>query len=100
MANKWGKMNNPDSWATHEFADIDFGDKRLNDRLVKLCESFSDAPECSINQACSGWAETKAAYRFFANEKTDYKEIIRAHSSNEHLAIQRYDQIFAATHWF
>lgn len=88
-------MNNSDSWATHEFSDIDFGDKRLNDRLVKLCESFSNAPECSINQACSGWAETKAAYRFFANEKTDYKEIIRAHSLKSSERIQAHKTILA-----
>ncbi|MCF6211739.1 MAG: transposase, partial [Gammaproteobacteria bacterium] len=47
-------MNTQDSWAADEFSDVDFGDERLNSRLVKICNSFSDSPECSINQACSG----------------------------------------------
>lgn len=88
-------MNQPDSWAADEFSDIDFGDKRLNDRLVKICDSFSDAPECSINQACSGWAQTKAAYRFFANEKIDYKEIIRAHRLKSSVRAQEHKTILA-----
>ena len=73
-------MNTQNSWAADEFSDVDFGDERLNSRLVKICDSFSDSPECSINQACSGWTATKAAYRFFANDKTSGEEIIRAHS--------------------
>ena len=55
-------------WAADEFNEVDLGDKRLNARLVKLCDSFSEAPESPINQACEDWAETKAAYRFFQNE--------------------------------
>lgn len=88
-------MNEPSSWAENEFSNIDFGDKRLNNRLVKLCDSFSDSPECSINQACSGWAETKAAYRFFANEKIDYKEIIRVHSAKSAGRAQKHPTVLA-----
>ena len=50
------------SWANEEFAEVDLGDKRLNARLVKLCDSLSEAPESPINQACEDWDETKAAY--------------------------------------
>ena len=48
-------------WAAEEFAEVRLGDKRLDARLVKLCDRFSDAPESPINQACADWAETKAA---------------------------------------
>ncbi len=58
-------------WATEEFDEVNLSDKRLNARLVKLCDSFSEAPESPINQACEDWAETKAAYRFFQNENVD-----------------------------
>ena len=34
------------SWAAEEFADLDLGDKRLNQRLVKLTEIFSRQPNC------------------------------------------------------
>lgn len=32
-------------WAAGEFRKIDLGDKRLDSRLVKLCNSFSESPE-------------------------------------------------------
>jgi hypothetical protein len=67
------------SWAAEEFADVSLGDKRLDARLIKLCDRFSDAPESPINQACADWAETKAAYRFFQNENVDVGEILMAH---------------------
>ena len=67
------------SWAMEEFAEIKLGDKRLDARLIKLCERFSDAPESPINQACLDWAETKAAYRFFQNDKVEVGKMLAAH---------------------
>ena len=67
------------SWAAEEFEDVSLGDKRLDARLIKLCNRFSDAPESPINQACTDWAETKAAYRFFQNENVAVGEILAAH---------------------
>lgn len=67
------------SWAMEEFAEIKLGDKRLDARLIKLCERFSDAPESPINQACVDWAETKAAYRFFQNDKVEVGEMLAVH---------------------
>jgi hypothetical protein len=66
-------------WSSDEFDEVDLGDKRLDARLVKLCDSFSEAPESPINQACEDWAETKAAYRFFQNENVDVGKIMTAH---------------------
>ncbi len=39
-------------------------DARLYERLDRLVEALSKAPEQSIPQACGSVAETKAAYRF------------------------------------
>ena len=72
-------QQNESSWAAEEFAEIDLGDKRLDARLIKLCEGFSDAPESSINQACVDWAETKAAYRFFQNDNVEVGEVLAVH---------------------
>ena len=66
-------------WAAEEFETVDFGDRRLDARLVKLCDTFLEAPESPINQACEDWAETKAAYRFFQNQNVDVGEIMAAH---------------------
>jgi len=67
------------SWAAEEFAAVNLGDKRLDARLVTLCDRFSDSPESPINQACADWAETKAAYRFFRNENVEADDILTAH---------------------
>ena len=69
------------SWAADEFAGVDLGDKRLDSRLVKLCDSLSEAPESPINQACEDWGESKAAYRFFQNEKVDCDQIMSSHQA-------------------
>ena len=70
---------NETSWAAEEFADVNLGDKRLDARLIMLCNRFSDAPESPINQACADWAETKAAYRFFQNDNVEVGEMLLAH---------------------
>jgi len=73
------KDDHESGWAADEFADVSLGDKRLQARLIKLCDRFSDAPESPINQACADWAETKAAYRFFHNQNVETSEILAAH---------------------
>jgi cytochrome c oxidase subunit IV len=70
---------NRSGWAAEEFAEVNLGDKRLDTRLIKLCDRFSDAPESPINQACVDWAETKAAYRFFQNNKVEVDKMLAAH---------------------
>lgn len=66
-------------WAAEELRQVDLGDKRLNDRLVALCNRFSESPESPINQACKDWAETKAAYRFFKNQDVKQGDILESH---------------------
>ena len=66
-------------WAAEEMGRTDLGDKRLNGRLVSLCDRFSESPESPINQACQDWAETKAAYRFFKNQDVNPGDILEAH---------------------
>ena len=73
------KVENQTGWASEEFADVDLGDKRLDARLMGMCDRFSESPESSINQACEDWAETKAAYRFFMNKNVEAQEIMEAH---------------------
>ena len=73
-------MTESNNWAMAEFSEVDLGDERLNDRLIKIANSFSESPESPINQACEDWAETKAAYRFFKNDRVDSEEIFNAHS--------------------
>lgn len=62
-----------DRWAAEEFGGAELGDARLNKRLIKLASDFADKPTASIPGACSGWAETQAAYRFF-DQASDQKQ--------------------------
>lgn len=66
-------VDDSESWALKEFKDINLGDKRLNNRLIKLADDFSQHPDFSINQASKDWHAAKAAYRFFQNDKISIK---------------------------
>ncbi|MFT5412514.1 MAG: hypothetical protein ACI9NC_005263, partial [Verrucomicrobiales bacterium] len=56
--NKNAMTEHQQSWASEEFSEVALGDKRLDARLVRLCDRFSDSPESPINQACADWKET------------------------------------------
>jgi hypothetical protein len=66
-------------WATVEFAQLDLGDARLNNRARTLMERFAADPAASIPDACHGWAETMASYRFLGNEAVDWQAILAPH---------------------
>ena len=82
-------------WAMQEFANADLGDKRLNDRLIRLCDSLSESPESPINQACADWAETKAAYRFFKNENVEVDKILEAHCAKTAERVGKHHTVLA-----
>ena len=67
------------SWAQDEFGTVDLGDERLNGRAVLLAERLAAEPGESIPNACRGWAETQAAYRFLSNDKTDWQALLASH---------------------
>lgn len=75
-----------ENWCESEFASIELGDERLNRRFISFAQRILSNPESSINEACIGWAETKAAYRMLDNEKLDPDCILEAH--RESLAVR------------
>lgn len=66
-------------WAEEEVALADFGDKRLDDRLVTLLSDLGSRPNLSIPAACGGRAEMKAAYGFFDNDKVSFDKVLAPH---------------------
>lgn len=66
-------------WVGQEFSDIDLSDKRLNKRAIKVVTALAKSTFSPINEACGGWSETQAAYRFFDNPKADTQQILRPH---------------------
>jgi hypothetical protein len=66
-------------WTKYELSAISLGDQRLNWRLLASASKLAARPSVSINQACDDWADTKATYRLFANEKTTHAKILSPH---------------------
>src|SRR5271155_2684862 len=67
------------SWAKEESARVHFGDERLDNRMAILLSELGNRPILSIPAACRGRAETKAAYRFFDNDKSTFEKVIEPH---------------------
>lgn len=66
-------------WLAEELSEVSLGDKRLNWRLLDTGAKLAAKPSVSINQACDDWADTKASYRLFDNEKTTAEKILAPH---------------------
>ena len=67
------------NWCNEEFATIDLTDARLDGRCQSLAAAMAAQPNVPINQACEDWADTKAAYRFFDNDKVTAERILSPH---------------------
>lgn len=66
-------------WAAAEFQSMDLGDKRRDQRAIKLIERLTERPTASILGACNGWTETQAAYRFLGSEAYDWLDSLEPH---------------------
>ncbi len=73
-------VRDPDPlWAFNEFSNARLNDQRLTSRLQSLARQFEQQPMASIPQACGDWSQSKAAYRFCANDKVQFEAILQAH---------------------
>lgn len=72
-------VTSDNQWAAEEFAHVELKDGRLNWRCQELASALTQQPTKPINQACEDWADTKAAYRFFANDKVTPARIVAPH---------------------
>ena len=68
-----------DAWFDRELAGCSFVDERLDKRLRRLVAQIGSAMGQSIPLVCQDWANTKAAYRFFSNDRVSEAEILRGH---------------------
>ena len=79
-----------DNWEKDELGDVSLGDSRLNNRFLQIASDLSSKPLESINKASEDWANTKAAYRFFQNEKVSPNKILKPHIDQTHKRILNY----------
>jgi hypothetical protein len=68
-----------DSWIDRELLGCQFKDVRLFQRFRKLLGQIASAVGQTIPFVCQDWANTKAAYRFFSNERVDEAAILSGH---------------------
>ena len=68
------------SWAEKEFATLALGDKRRNNRVVTIVESFADNINASIPGSSESWAETQATYRLLANPEVSWDKLLEPHA--------------------
>lgn len=67
------------AWIDRELSGCRFADGRLGKRLRKLLAQIGGTMGASIPLACQDWANTKAAYRFFASERVSEADILAGH---------------------
>ncbi|MCK1352655.1 IS4 family transposase, partial [Bradyrhizobium sp. CW7] len=68
-----------DCWIDQEIGGCKFRDARLGDRFRKLLTQIGGAMGQSIPLVCQDWANTKAAYRFFSNDRISEADILAGH---------------------
>ena len=66
-------------WSDGEIDETAFKDARLGRRFGDVIRQIGDGMGESIPFACQDWANTKAAYRFFANNRVEEAEILSGH---------------------
>jgi hypothetical protein len=71
--------NESRSWIDQELAGCAFADARLEQRFKTLASNLANGMGESIPMACQDWAATKAAYRFFSNERVSETQILAGH---------------------
>src|SRR5215213_5516637 len=67
------------AWVDGELAGCSLADERLTKRLRKLLAQIGSAMWQSIPLVCQDWANAKAAYRFFSNERVSEADILAGH---------------------
>ncbi len=68
-----------ENWVAREISGCDFGDERLAKRFRKVLGRIGSAMGQSIPLVCQDWANTKAVYRFFSNDRVSEEEILAGH---------------------
>ena len=95
-------------WVEEEFATVELYDPRLKRRLLGMVRDFYGQPQAPVPQACGSRTKTKAAYRFFKNERVTMDRVLRAHTESTIERVRAHEVVLAVqdtttlnytTHW-
>jgi hypothetical protein len=70
-------------------------DVRLKRRLVSMVEQMSKQPTASVPVACGKWSHSKAAYRFWDNDKVEASAILTAHQASTYERMKTEQMVLA-----
>ena len=87
-----------DTWLDKELAGCHLADERLNKRLRKVLAQVGSAMGQSIPFVCQDWANTRAAYRFFSNERVTEADILAGHFLSTRNRMVRHDGLVLMLH--
>lgn len=79
------------AWIDTELDGCRFADARLEHRFRALALQLGDGLGETIPMACQDWAATKAAYRFFSNDRISEKTILAGHFQATQARVQNTD---------
>lgn len=79
MGKRAGESDPTMSWIDGEIAGCTLADARLERRFRTLVQRLSEGIGESIPMACQDWSATKAAYRFFSNDRVSEAGILSGH---------------------
>jgi hypothetical protein len=84
-------------WVIEEAKNVDFKDKRLNERFTGLLSELGSHPSKSI-PACygGGAAEVTAAYRFFDNDKVCFENVLQSHVEGTRRRVAEHEIVILA----
>ena len=82
-------------WVEDEFATVELYDPRLRRRLFGMVRAFYAQPQAPVPEACGSQAGTKAAYRFFKNERVTMERVLHAHTESTVERIRDHEVVLA-----
>src|SRR5215471_10493689 len=86
------------AWFDSEIAGCTMADERLKRRLGTLLAQLGGAMGQSIPLVCQDWANTKAAYRFFANDRVGEADILAGHFQSTRDRVSASDGLIFVLH--
>ncbi len=83
------------SWAAQELKTASLGDKRRNQRLIKIVEDLSAMPQASVTQAARDKAAVQGIYEFWGNVRVEAEGILAAHRDSTLLRVETQEIVLA-----
>ena len=74
-----GSDRDEDQWLEGELSGSTLPDQRLARRLQQIVARMAASPGQPLPLACQDWAATKAAYRFFDNDRVTEQGVLAGH---------------------